>query len=393
MERAAAGYQSVMKWAIATSLRDSLPGDRDGHALPYVHRCIAESSTAMIRNVDTRMKVLDTGNVSLPVSINSGEDMVDNSYVVSPLTTYTGYATDEVLRMNRPWVAWPLVRLINPIGRLLQAANIDRLVQVNNWLLSTNLYPVNWDGRDLQDVKDFVHGEFPDHAISFRSLNQFSNADLIGQLKSLGFIAVPSRQVYLFDAREGIQSSFLRRHNSKMDAKLLGKMPYRLLSGDDLQDDDYPRLEALYNLLYLGKYSRLNPQFTADWLRCGQRDGWLELRALCTDDRRIDGVVGWFSNERILTAPVVGYDTSLPQSLGLYRLITQMCLQEAVNRRCILNFSSGAAHFKRLRGGRPEIEYSMVFADHLSKKRRRAWRTLSRVLHATGIPIMKTFKL
>jgi hypothetical protein len=212
-------------------------------------------------------------------------------------------------------------------------------------------------------------------------------------LKSLGFIAVPSRQVYLFDARKGPDSTFLQRHNSKMDGKLLSKMPYRVIHGDELLDSDYPRLEELYNLLYLGKYSRLNPQFTADWLRCGQRDGWLELRALSTDERRIDGVVGWFSNEKILTAPVVGYDTSLPQNLGLYRLITQMCLQEAVKRRCMLNFSSGAAHFKRMRGGQPEIEYSMVFVDHLSKKRRRAWRLLSRVLHATGIPIMKAFKL
>jgi hypothetical protein len=145
-----------MKWASAALLSESFPGERAGHTLQYVHRCIAESSVAMIRNVDTQMKVLDTGNTVLPVSVNSGAEMVDNSYVVSPLTTYTGYATDEVLRMNRPWVAWPLVRLINPVGRLLRTANIDRLVQVNNWLLSTNLYPVDWDGSDLRDVKEFM---------------------------------------------------------------------------------------------------------------------------------------------------------------------------------------------------------------------------------------------
>jgi hypothetical protein len=119
----------------------------------------------------------------------------------------------------------------------------------------------------------------------------------------------------------------------------------------------------------------------------------LQLKVLKNDQGRIDGVVGWFTNGDILTAPVVGYATELPQRLGLYRLLTQMCLQEAVRRRCLLNFSSGAAHFKRLRGGVPEIEYSLVFVGHLSKKRQRVWYLLSWILRTIGVPIMKKFKL
>jgi hypothetical protein len=295
--------------------------------------------------------------------------------------------------MNRPWVSWPAKRLINLVGRRLIAARIDRLVQVNNWLLSTNLYPCAWDGLDLGEVKRFMVDSFPDHAIAFRSLNRFSNGVLIDRLKSMGFVAIPSRQVYIFDARDGDKSNFLRRHNTRIDAKLLQNTSYDSVDGDALSPNDYSRLEHLYNQLYLEKYSPLNPQFKAEWLRCGQADGWLQLRILRTAENRIDGVVGWFSNEKVLTAPIVGYDTSLPQSQGLYRLLTQMCLQESVRRRCVLNFSSGASLFKRLRGGQPEIEYSMVFVDHLNARRVRAWRLLGRVLHSVGIPIMKTFKL
>ena len=382
-----------MRWVVNDPNRVSHPARKGDHAYRYVHNCIADSSAAAIANVETRMKLLDTGDFLFPVSVNAGDEPHGNSYVVSPLTTYTGYAVDELRRMNRPWVSWPAKRLINIIGRRLIAARVDRLVQVNNWLLSTNLYPYAWDGLDLGEVKRFMVDSFPDHAIAFRSLNRFSNSVLIDRLESMGFVAIPSRQVYIFDARDGDKSNFLRRHNTRIDAKLLQNTSYESVDGDALSPSDYSRLEGLYNQLYLEKYSQLNPQFKAEWLRCGQADGWLKLQILRTTENRIDGVVGWFSNEKVLTAPIVGYDTSLPQSLGLYRLLTQMCLQESVRRRCVLNFSSGAALFKRLRGGQPEIEYSMVFVDHLNAQRVRAWRLLGRVLHSVGIPIMKKLKL
>ena len=199
-----------MKWVDSADRGQSQLNDRHA-AFRFVHACIADSSSRVIRNAATRMKLLDTGQTLLPVSINSGSEPPDNSYVVSPLTTYSGYALDEVRRMNRPWLGWPLTRLIGPLGRRLEAAQIDRLVQVNNWLLSTNLYPVDWHGSEIQELRDFMTGEFPDHAISFRSLNRFSNAELIDRLSALGFIAIPSRQVYLFDARDGRQSKFLQR--------------------------------------------------------------------------------------------------------------------------------------------------------------------------------------
>lgn len=346
-----------------------------------------------IGNVATRMEVLDTGSHLFPVSINDGNEARDNCYVVSPLTTYTGYADYELMQLGRPWLTGPLRLLARGMGGWLQGASIDRLVQVNNWLLSTNIYPPDWDGANLPAITRLLVQTFPDHAIGFRSLNRFSNPALLEHLSALGYVAIPSRQVYLFDARTGEQAPFLRRHNSRLDATLLRRTSYRLVPGHALDDSDYPRLEQLYNLLYLDKYCPLNPHFSADWLRCGQRDGWLELTALRHPQGRIDAVVGWFANTHTLTAPVVGYDTSLPQQLGLYRLITRLCLQEAMRRRCVLNFSSGAAHFKRLRGGVPEIEYSMMYVRHLPPRQQRAWRVLGQLLHAVGVPVMRRLKL
>lgn len=346
-----------------------------------------------IGNVKTRMMLLDTGSLLIPVTVNDGCERTDNSYVVSPLTTYTGYAGFEIAQLDRPWLTWPLTALTKGVGGLLKRARIDRIVQVNNWLLSTNLYPPGWDGADLPAITAHLMERYPDHTLGFRSLNRQSNAGLIAQLEALGYLAIPSRQVYLFDGIAGRDADFLRRRDTRKDARLLAKMSYEQVPGAALADSDYPRLEHLYNLLYLDKYCPLNPHFSAEWMRAGQRDGWLALTALRTSEGRIDAVLGWFSDERVMTTPVVGYDTSQSQKVGLYRLISQISLEEAARRRILLNKSAGAAHFKRLRGGRPEIEYSFVYVDHLPASRQRAWHLLGRLLHGIGVPIMKKLKL
>lgn len=346
-----------------------------------------------IRNVETEMWLLDTGTHQFPVSVNFGHESVDNSYVASPMTTYIGYAHEEIKRLNRPWLTWPLMGLVSGMAGLLERAQINRIVQVNNWLISTNLYPSDWQGEDIPEITQLLVETYPDHAIAFRSLNHRCNHALIERLQSLGYVAVPSRQVYVFDATKGAQSKMLSHHNTMVDSSLLRRSSYQIVQGNELLDSDFHRLEELYNQLYLDKYCRLNPQFTADWLKCGQRDGWLDIRVLRTKDGRIDGVLGWFANDQILTAPIVGYDTTLPQRQGLYRMLTNMCLQEAVAQRCVLNFSSGAAQFKRLRGGQPEIEYSMVYARHLSASRQRVWKLLSHILRMIGVPMMRMLKL
>ena len=58
-----------------------------------------------------------------------------------------------------------------------------------------------------------------------------------------------------------------------------------------------------------------------------------------------------------------------------------------------LNLSAGAAHFKRLRGGEPAIEYSAVLCEHLCAPTRRALGLLRILTTRIGIPIMERFQL
>lgn len=353
----------------------------------------AYAGMTLIGNVSAELALLDTGTQQFPVSITDGGEPDGNCYVVSPRTAYSGYAREEIRRLGKPWLTWPLQLLTLGVDLLLRAARVDRLVQVNNWLLSTNLYPAEWGTAELPAITALLRETFSDSGFGFRSLNDFSNREMRLCLESLGYLSIPSRQVYLFDGRAGAEAPFLRHHNTRMDATLLRRSPYEVVPGSQLDDGDLQRIEHLYNLLYLDKYCRLNPHYSAQWLKRGRDEGWLELRALRNPEGRIDGALGWFANATLISAPIVGYDTALPQRAGLYRQLTRLCLQEAVERRVVLNFSSGAALFKRLRGGQPEIEYSLIHVAHLSWPRRLVWTLLSRLLHGIAVPLMKKLKL
>lgn len=379
-----------MKLLMPEQLALAPPQPGDSLARHYVSSC---AGGALIGNVSTEMALLDTGRQQFPVSINHGTGPTDNCYVVSPQTAYSGYAREELQRLHRPWLAGPLKCLTQAVDCLLTAAKVDRLVQVNNWLLSTNLYPADWDGADLAPITELLRSRFPDHGFGFRSLNDFSNAELRQRLQVLGYLAIPSRQVYLFDGRAGAQSAFLRHHNTRLDATLLRRSPYQVVTGEALEAADFQRIEQLYNMLYLDKYSTLNPHYSAAWLQRGHSEGWLQLRALRNAEGRIDGALGWFANSTLLSTPIVGYDTALPQRTGLYRQLTRLCLQEAADRRQVLNFSSGAAAFKRLRGGQPQIEYSLVYVAHLPRARRLVWQVLACLLQRIGVPLMRKLKL
>jgi hypothetical protein len=107
----------------------------------------------------------------------------------------------------------------------------------------------------------------------------------------------------------------------------------------------------------------------------------------------MQAVVGIFSQGDVSTAPIVGYNTGLPQSLGLYRLLMAQAFRHAIENQTLLNLSAGASGFKRLRGGMPAIEYSAVYARHLPLRSRRFLWTLHALTSCFGVPMMKWMKL
>lgn len=315
------------------------------------------------------------------------------AYVVSPYCAYVDYCLVEIRRLNKPWITWPLNLLVKIIGVWLKAGRIDACLQINNWLLSTNLYATHLQTHELQVLRDQAIEQFPTQALVLRSLNYFSNAETIAALKQLEFIPVPSRQVYIFDARQGEESEFSRAHNYQLDRRALRKTSLIWIDARFFTTEDFERAAKLYSMLYLEKYCQHNPAYTANWLQAGHESGWLRLQGLVDGTRQLQAVVGWFETDTLMTAPIVGYNTQLPKKMGIYRLLTQACLEEAIRQKKILNFSSGAAKFKRLRGGKGEIEYSLVYVEHLNIFRRNTWKVMAFLLNHLAVPLMKKWQL
>jgi hypothetical protein len=237
------------------------------------HACFADKAAAFstlhagvatrgfVSNIDARVETIDAGGLTLPVTVNDA--MPGNAWVCSPLTTYSRYALEETRRVAPRVLAAPLGGMIGLADRWLRRGELDSAVSLNNWLLSTNLYPAA-DGIDFGTLIASCVACWPRHAFWFRSLNFAQHADWLQALMAVGFELIPTRQVYLF---RDVKQSITKHQNLRRDLQLLRTTPLTPVAHDAFTDADFVRSEALYAQLYLDKYSRLNPSYTPAFLK------------------------------------------------------------------------------------------------------------------------------
>ncbi|MDB5101036.1 MAG: hypothetical protein JWM80_5457 [Cyanobacteria bacterium RYN_339] len=362
------------------------PATADGdYARRYLAPMLREGTQASIENVDTRLHVLVWDDLVMPVTVNDAE--YDNCYVVAPYNHYVVYAREELRMLGEQAV---LDGVLAGLGGLLQLGEINKNVQVNNWMLSTNLYP-DLTAEQLLAIRELLLRRFPDHAIVFRSINTVLGDALLEAFKDQGYTPIASRRLYYMWADRPEFFDKNQRKIWKKDLKLLETGPYARAV---LTEADLPRVLEVYNQLYLDKYSLHNPRFTLDFVKRAFQYQTLELRALRHKETGIiDGAIGFFIRNGAMTTPLFGYDITLPQELGLYRMLSMLTYLESRERHLLLNQSSGAGNFKRTRGGRPNIEYSVVYDQHLWPHRRLAWQGLARAINGVAVPLLEQYKL
>jgi hypothetical protein len=279
-----------------------------------------------------------------------------------------------------------LLRLAAPV---VKATGFDHQVQPNNWLFSTNI----WCGLSRAEIEGTTAElltKWPGGAIVWRSLNELTDGDVIASFAAAGYGLYPARQVYIFDCRRGRPPM---HRDERRDMALLAQADYEVVTPQAMRADDFARIEALYGKLYLQKYTPLNPQYTARLLERLHAAAILRFFGLRGASGRLDGVIGFFEQGEVMTAPVVGYETAIDQETGLYRRLMAIGLRRARERRLLFNMSAGAAGFKRNRGALPAIEYAAVYSRHLPWKSRAAAAIVRTVLERVGVPTMRRFKL
>ena len=355
------------------------PSTADGdYARRYLPPLMA-APQKYIRNIyDTQVMVAGVGDLMLPITVAGFHPQ--NSYIVSPYSHYVSYGGfEEVKRLKNPPVEALIKLILVPLAWYLRRAELNRAVYVNNWLLSTNLYP-QLDSAQLTALCRVLPEWFPDRAIVFRSVDQFRNPHIHGTLEALGYEMMLSRQVWYLDPALGMS---LKVHREDMRA--VRKNGH--VEGDELHDDELARGVELYNKLYLEKYSYYNPQFSVEFLRQARDEKWLTIRTIRRDGQ-LNGIMGYFVRNGVMTPPLYGYDTSLPAADALYRHLTVMTMRTAAEQNLLLHDSAGVGRFKKKRGAQPVIEYNAVFTKHLPPRRQGPWR-LIRKISEYAIPYFK----
>lgn len=358
------------------------PPTEDGdYARRYLLPLMEGDIQNYIRNVyNTQLMAVKVGETIIPVTVTDFHPQ--NTYTVSPYSHYVSYGgLEEVKHLENPLAEFLVKLALYPIAWFFRSTELDKAVFVNNYLLSTNLYP-SVNNEQLSALSEALIERFPDRAIVFRSVDEKKNPHIFDALKGLGYDMVLSRQVWYMDPLAS-----LKTRQCKEDMRVLKKTGYEVVDGETLSDDELHRAAHLYELLYLKKYSYFNPQFTFEFLKLARDHKILFLYGL-RKNGRLDGIMGFFVRNGAMTQPLFGYDTALPQDEGLYRLLTLVTLKEGLKRGLLVHASGGVGKFKKVRGGESVTEYNAVYTKHLPKRRQSPWKLIG-WLSKVAIPYFK----
>jgi len=354
------------------------------HAQKMLTPLIQQGVSHYIENVQTDLRALVFEELVFPITINNAE--YDNAYVCSPYSYFISYARESLDVVSQPWLSPIMDRVLVLLGGILRYFDINKVIVINNWLYSTNLYP-RLQPRQLTRVVRFLQGSFPDHALVFRSIDPYTSPICYALLEQMGFKSIATRQIFFIDPHD---STLFQSRLFKSDLKLLENSGYEILNGEEVAEAEIPRLLKLYRNLYIDKYSDFNPKFNCDFIRLTLREKLLNIKVL-KKNGSIDGVVGYVQRNGKMYCPLFGYDRLMPKEAALYRLLCTVLMLEAYEHRLLFHQSAGASTFKKIRKAHSCIEHMAVYDGHMKISRRIPWTILKGLYNSIGVKYMERY--
>lgn len=354
---------------------------------------ISLSTNPFIENSDALLNIYRKAINEIPV-VTEAKNKKNRCYVTSFKTQYILYTREEVLKSSKYSIQQKrLVKYISPF--LLPIANLflkQDILWVNNNLTSTPLYNKNWQLYDIKKLTNQFLAHYPKQVIIYKCVEPQTNPVLFRKFIDEGYISLLGRQVYIFDPKS---SNYKKKRSYQMDKKLAEKQDRFYWTDLDMENhQDVQRVLELYKRLYLEKHSIYNPIYTEAFVKDGIGNFRLRFEVLKDrENKKIVAVQGIYETDKVINTSFIGYDQSLPQKLGLYRLMNYELMRQAIVKEKILNMSSGAGDFKLKRGGQTSFEYQMIYPGNLSLLQRKIWKFLAKTLEKTAKQHMKDLKV
>ncbi|WNS75030.1 hypothetical protein RRV45_19445 [Bacillus sp. DTU_2020_1000418_1_SI_GHA_SEK_038] len=373
---------------------------KDGaYVRDYFSPILRDGVEKYITNVRADVYLLEIDDLVMPVTVNDKE--FDNSYVCSPYTHYISYAKEELWELKKPRLEKFLSKGLDFIGFVFWQTAINKIVSVNNWFLSTNLYfPLSHSQIDR--ITQFLIGRFPHHTIQFRSIVKGLYPGMFEAFERNSYERIMSRSVYLLQPYYFRELSNRRRRDFFRDKKFMEQSSYTVIEGKDVTEALIPIIKSHYEQLYIDKYSKHNPQFTWHYFKNILDHRLMHFKLLkqianhvdfdTSQENTYDGVIGYFHRDGVLTTPIFGYEMDKGQANGLYRLLSYLITDEVLEKNFVGHFSAGAGNFKRNRGAVQEIEYTFFYNKHLPLKSRWIWTFLKRLMDWVVVPMARKMK-
>ena len=260
--------------------------------------------------------------------------------------------------------------------------NVDEMIYVNHNWGSTTL----WDSS----FKNFLSShEIPkmNKPFLFRSLNK-DHLPEFEKLPKKDWLILYYREALVYENDQSISKKCLK--NLEKDFMLVGKHSYEVVGENSLNNDDYLRIEKLYQMLYLNKYTNLNPCYTAAFFKAKVVDKHFKLFCL-RKQGKIDAFALYEIRNNLMQVPCIGYDTSLPKELGLYLQITSTFTRYALENKIKFYASDGCAKFKINRGANSYPEFCAIYIDNCNIVKKLSLRLFATLINKVWRRLMPKY--
>ncbi|MCG7420571.1 GNAT family N-acetyltransferase [Macrococcus epidermidis] len=307
-----------------------------------------------IENVHARIEVILLNGQLIPYSVKDGDK--NASWIHSFTGQYIDEMISEVNRMEMPNIVRSLAHQLLNVGRTVLGLTGEKTVTVFPSFMSTTMYE-DFQFDQLQEITRILVARFPKHAIIYRTLNDKFHQDKMKQLDDVGYEAMISRAIYIFDPDDKHTKN--ERKDLKKDMKRFEKSG--LTFTYELREDEFHQLMPLYKQVYLDKYSDFNPHYTEDFFKFLYKEmelTWFILK----DNERIVSFMGVSQTDNVLFPAYFGMDQSVK---GLYFMTSGLLYHFAKEYGYKINNSAGAKDYKLARGSRPYLEYHYIYYKHL----------------------------